>query len=258
MKIIAVIQAKVGSKRLPNKAFEKVAGVPSIDHVIDRVLRSKEIDGVAIATSSAEGNEIFESKAQEKNIGCFRGSESDILERLYLTAKKFGADVILRITGDSPFVDPHVIDQLVSEYRKRSGEIVFASTCLPMTFPEGLSMELVSFSVLEKLNKEMTDPNERGTFMLYISRNPEKFPRYALKYKKDASRIRLTLDYPEDLILARRIYDYFYGHNKKHFGLDEVISLLEKNPGWVEINQHRADRSKYPFVYDKEAELKAL
>lgn len=258
MKIVVAIQARMGSKRLSDKMLIKINGQTILDHVIERALRAKEIDQVVLATTDLPKDDVLELIAKKWGIGCFRGSESDVLGRLYQTAVAFDADALLRITGDSPLTDPALMDKMAREYRKLNGKIVFLSTCLPPTFPEGFSKEIVARSVLVELDKNLKEAADRETFMIHISRQPEKYPRYVLKSDKDYSHIRLTLDYPEDLELIQKIFEHFAGLDKKYFGLVDVMSFLNDRPELIKINQFRLDKEKYPYALGEAAVKKAI
>lgn len=258
IKVIVAIQARMGSKRLPNKALRKIGEQTVLEHVIERTLRSKEADQVVLATTSKPKDDVLVKIAKKWNIGHFRGSESDVLGRLYNTAKKFNADALFRITGDSPLTDPLLIDQLICEFRKRESKIAFATTCLPLTFPEGFTMEIISFETLTRLIKLLKKPEEREAFAIYLSKAKREFPRYNLRRDEDASNIRLSLDYPEDFTLINKIFDHFAKRDIKNFGLDDIVEFLTQNPRLLQINSHRIDRGKYPFSLDAEAVRKGI
>ena len=213
----------MGSKRLPDKATKNLCGQSVIEHIIERLLRVKELDGIVLATTDNSKDDILEDMARKWKIGCFRGPESDVLGRLH------GA-----------------------------GEIDFLTTALSLVFPEGCSMEVVSQSLLDRLNEELKNPEERESFMIHISRYPEKFHRYVLGWPKDYSHIRLTLDYPEDFELVKKIYEHFFKIGKRFFSLSEAVKFLDANPALIKINQHYIDKTKYPYNLDDRAVKKAI
>ena len=248
----------MGSKRLPDKATKNLCGQSVIEHIIERLLRVKELDGIVLATTDNSKDDILEDMARKWKIGCFRGPESDVLGRLHGVALQFKADAILRITGDSPLIDLDLVNQVALEFRQRAGEIDFLTTALSLVFPEGCSMEVVSQSLLDRLNEELKNPEERESFMIHISRYPEKFHRYVLGWPKDYSHIRLTLDYPEDFELVKKIYEHFFKIGKRFFSLSEAVKFLDANPALIKINQHYIDKTKYPYNLDDRAVKKAI
>jgi len=258
MKIIAAILAKLGSKRLPNKLLRIINGKTAIEHLFERACAAKEIQQVVLATADKSENKKLALIAKKYGVQTYFGSEVDTLDRLYRAGKEFGADALLRLTGDNILIDHGLINSLVREYRKQAGKVVLATTCLPPTFPEGFSMEIVSMKTLEDLQNNLKDYNERAAFMVYVSAYPKKFPRYNLSYKKDVSQMRLTMDYPEDLNLIRAVFNHFKKNQKVRFNIDGIISFLESNPKLLKLNENFQDRTKYPFAFGLEAIKKAM
>ena len=258
IKIVAAIQARMGSKRLPDKAIKNLCGKTVIENIIRRLSQSKGIDEIVLATTEAPKDDILKKIASKKEIGCFRGPEEDVLGRLYGVAVNYKADAVLRITGDSPLIDPAIIDRGIEMFRNRKNSEPFLTTALPPTLPEGYNFEIVSRSLLEELNKELKAADLREAFMIHISRNPEKYSRIALNHPKNYSRIRLTLDYPEDWELIKTICEYFSQIGKENFGLMDVMNFLDANPKLIKINQQHLDTSKYPYSLGEEAVKKAI
>lgn len=248
----------MGSKRLPNKALRKIAGKTVAERIIERLQRAKGIDEIVLATTDQSKDDVLTKIAKKSGIQYFRGSEDDVLGRLYGAARAFNADAVLRITGDSPLADPCVIDAAIQEYRKRYPKIRFLSAALPFTLPEGFSMEIISQDILKAADAVLKKMSDRETFVIYLTKHRNKFPRFNFTYWKDASNFRLTLDYPEDMKVIRKIYSHFFKVGKKDFTLDDIVEYLDAHQAIAAINQFRMDKEKYPFSLSRAAVLKAL
>lgn len=229
--IAAIIQARMGSTRFPNKMVEKIGGKPLISLVIDRVNKSKLIEKLILATTTKKDDDVLIQIAIEKNIGFFKGSENDVLDRFYNAAKYYKVDTIVRITGDCPFIDPIVIDQVIELYLESKSD--YASNIKPPTFPDGLDVEVFSFISLEKAWKEAKLKSEREHVTPYIWKNDKLFKIVNLFNKKDLSNIRLTIDEKEDLVLIKEIIKYI---DIEDFTLEDIILTIENNPSMLEIN----------------------
>jgi len=249
----------MGSTRLSNKVLKEVDGKPMIGIIIDRIKQAKEINGIVIATSDKEKDDAIEKFAEKINTECFRGSEEDLLDRLYNAGKKYGADAILRLTGDNPIIDEKIIDKVARTFRKQYGKISLVSTCVPMTFPEGLSMELIDIKTLEKLHNELKTPAEREGFavIVHMKKNEKIYLRHTIASDTDQSRFRLSVDYPEDFHVVEKIIKHFKKNNQQYFSINDVVHFLESHPNILKINSQKQDRSKYPFVADDNAVQKA-
>ncbi|MDO8676930.1 MAG: glycosyltransferase family protein [Candidatus Azambacteria bacterium] len=240
---IAIIQARMGSTRLPGKVLKIVEGLPDrragktlLEHLILRVLRAKTLDKIVVATTENPEDEAVASEAAKLGVDVFCGSEEDVLDRYYQAAKKYGADIVVRLTGDCPLMDPAIIDEVVGFYQKNKDKYDYVSNVRPPTYPDGMDVEVFSFAVLEKAWKEAKLTSEREHVTAYIGNHPEIFKIGNIEYKKDVSNIRLTVDNPEDLILVEKI---FIALNKKNgnFGLEDILDVLDKNPEIAKINQ---------------------
>ncbi len=236
--IVCVIQARVGSARLPGKVLEKVAGKLLIEHVIHRVKQSSLIDEIILATGSGKENALLGQVARREGIRFFAGSENDVLDRFYKALRTQGfntSSTVIRITGDCPLIDPDVIDQVIKKYRANGCDYV--SNVNPPTFPDGLDTEVFSFRALEKAWKEAKQPQDREHITTYI-RNSGNFKLENLEHKKDLSAERWTVDQEEDLNLIRRVFSHF--SKKKDFRMSDVLELKKNKPEIFQVNQHIA------------------
>jgi len=238
LKIVACIQARMGSKRLKGKALLKIAGKSLVENMFLRLKAVKEIDDIVLATSNTKENDVLASHAQKIGLKYYRGSENDLISRECQTAKKFKADALLLITGDCPFLDPGLANKMAKIYKKNYKKFDFFTNMFPPTFPHGLDIDVISVLTLEKLDKEVKNPLDRECFVAYILKNPEKFRIFNLRNPINLSSIRLTLDYPEDLILTQKIFDAL-GKKNKVFTTKNIFKFLKENPEVLEINKKR-------------------
>ena len=232
-------------------------GTPIVARIAQRLSRATQLDQIVIATSTEKKDDPLVAVSRERGIECVRGSERDLVERLLAVANSCSADAIVRITGDSPLVDPGWVDRAVKEFRNTPA-LALVATAPPPSFPEGLNFEIVSRRALESLDNILTDPDDREAFILYLINHSEAFPRRTVRYTKDASDIRLTLDYPEDFSLIEAIYGRFRAQGKEFFNLEDVLQFLAENPELAAINRHRIDRTKFPYRTGPEAVRKSL
>lgn len=232
----AIIQARTGSTRLPNKIFMDLCGYPDIYHVYNRVKQSEKINKVIIATTSSIMDDQVEKFCETNNILCFRGSEQDVLDRFYKCGKRFGlvnSDRIIRITADCPFVDPDIIDILIDLFDK--GNVDYVSNTHPSTFPDGLDVEVFGFEALSVAWNEAKLPSEREHVTPYIVNHPEKFRICNYDNSTDLSSLRWTLDEYEDYVMINKIYKALY-EDGKIFKMSEILSYIEENPMISKIN----------------------
>ena len=240
MKIVAIIQARIGSTRLPGKVLEDLAGEPMLARVVNRTRRAKTLDTVIVATTTQPDDDAIVSLCKERGWPFFRGSEVDVLDRYYRTASVFKADVVVRVTSDCPLIEPLIIDEVVQECLSHHPEIDYISNSLERTFPRGLDVEVISFIALKRAWQEDTDPALREHVTPYIQRHPEKFKIRNVANDADYSHMRWTVDTIEDLTFIRKIYNRF---QSDEFSWKDVILLLERNPEWLEINRHVRQRT---------------
>ncbi len=236
MKVVAIIQARMGSTRLPGKVMKEIVGKTVLEHVITRVKQAKGIDEIVIATTIKPEDEIIAIEAERLGVKVFRGSEEDVLSRYYHAAKENNSDVIIRITSDCPLIDPEIIDKLIGFYIDNDYRIVTnaGSDLSKRTYPRGLDTEIFSLEELESAFMKAKNRYQREHVTPYMYENDNIFN---YKNDKDYSKHRWTLDTKEDFELITRIYSELY--NEKHdFYLDDIIKLFEKRPELFNINAH--------------------
>ena len=232
-RVVAIIQARMGSTRLPGKVMEDLAGQPMLARVVDRTSRAKTLDGVVVATTRRPEDDVIVKMCLGRNYHFFRGSVEDVLDRYYRAASVAGANSVVRITSDCPLVEPDIIDRIVTEFLQYPG-VDYASNILERTFPRGLDVEVFSFTALRRAWAEDKYPAWREHVTTYIQRRPGKFSVHNVASDTDYSSMRWTVDTGEDLEFVRRIYDYFKNDT---FHWTEVLGLLSAHPDWLEINR---------------------
>ena len=245
-KVDAIIQARLSSTRLPGKMLMKISGKTLLEHVIERIKSSKYIDKIIVATTTNKNDDQICKLLDNLEIPYFRGSEDDVLERYYKTAKYFNCKYIARITPDDPFKDPEVIDKVIEILF--NGNLDFAYNNHPTTFPEGLDTEIFSFNALEKAKKESKDLFEREHVTQYFYRHPELFKQQNMKNNVDLSYLRWTVDTIDDFRMAKEVYRKLY-KNKPIFLMNDILKLIEKYPYIAKMNVNV--KRSYMYKQDK-------
>ncbi len=233
MKVTAIIQARMGSSRLPGKVMQDLAGEPILTRVFNRVNRARTIDEVVIATSVEESDGAIEEFCEERRYPCFRGSHNDVLDRFYKAAKSSRADVLVRITADCPLIEPSIIDKVVDSYFENSVEFSANTRFQPRSFPVGLDAEAMSFGALEKAWHEDNNLSWREHVTPYLYRTG-LFKVFSVVNPEDYSHMRWAVDAQADLDFVRLVYSEFRDDT---FSWEEVLELLKENPDWLQINR---------------------
>lgn len=232
-KVLGIIQARTSSSRLPGKILEKISGVESIIWQWRRCLKSKLVDQWVMATSDEASDDVFCQLLDKHKIPYYRGSLNNVLERFYHCAQEFTGEHIVRITGDCPLHDAQVIDRVIDAHLQGSFDYT-SNTMLP-TYPDGLDTEVMSFKALKRAFDEAQDPFEQEHVTPYLYRHPEIFSLHNVSLNQDLSKVRLTLDTSNDLLLVKAIYQHF-GHQRCDFGFEDVMNLLKQKPELALIN----------------------
>jgi spore coat polysaccharide biosynthesis protein SpsF len=240
LRTIAIIQARTGSTRLPGKVLKDLAGEPMLARVVERTRRARTLDEVVVATSNLTADDCIAQLCVERGWACFRGSETDVLDRYYHAALEFQADVIARVTSDCPLIDPQLIDRHVERLLQRWAEVDLVTNMLQQSFPLGLAVEAFPLDVLIRMNRMSLarELREHVTTLAYVA--PEWFQIDSILHTTDLSNMRWTVDTPEDLEFVRRIYSFF-GNDR--FAWEEVLAVLEDHPDWADINRIVASRA---------------
>lgn len=232
MKIVAIIQARMGSTRLPGKVLKDLEGQTVLARVVERVRRARLIDDLLVATTDKRGDNAIVEECQRYHVKVFRGDEEDVLDRYCRAAQFVGAEIVVRITADCPLIDPEIIDLTIAAFLTKHPD--YASNALVRTYPRGLDTEVFSMGALERAWREAPTPYQRAHVTPYIYEHPEAFKVLPVTGDGDFSFHRWTVDTAEDLEFARAIYERFEG---KPFQWREVLRLLDREPELMEINR---------------------
>ena len=228
-----IIQARVGSSRLPQKVLLNLDEKNStLLYVINQLKNCKNLDKIVVATTDLEQDNVIEDLMGKNGIPYFRGNEKNVLDRYYYCAKKFDLDVIVRVTADCPLIDPEIVDKIIEKFDSKSDDYI--SNTLKNTFPKGTDVEVFTFQALEKAWREAELPSEKEHVTPYI-RNKEKFKIKNFENKEDLSKFRWTLDRKEDLELIREIIKRI---QKRPIMMRDILNVLKQEPHLFEINQN--------------------
>lgn len=231
MNIVAVIQARMTSSRLPGKVLLELAGKPVLEHVVTRLEYCKTVNKTVVATSTHPSDQKIDDWCQTRSVPCFRGSLEDVLDRYYQAAKLHAADAIVRITADCPAIDPTIVDEVVRGFI--SGN--FDCYGLSGEFPDGLDCTVLSFSAIERAHQDSTLPSEREHVGPYIEKHPELFKCGAFEKFYGLADHRWTLDEPEDFKFLQVIFDRLTSV-RNPFLAQDILALLEREPDLKLIN----------------------
>jgi spore coat polysaccharide biosynthesis protein SpsF len=234
-KISAIIQARVGSTRLPGKVLKNLCGKTVLAQVVARAGLAERLDNIVVATTTEGRDDAVAAEASRLGVDCFRGSETDVLDRYYKAAMLSGADIVVRITSDCPLYDGHLLDEMLDAYDPAACD--YLSNSIERTYPRGLDTEVFSFAALAKAHAEATEDYEHEHVTPYFYRHPDRFRLKNHAQPKDFSHLRWTLDTPEDWAFIAAVYDRLYSGNPD-FATADILRLLEREPDLVAINAH--------------------
>lgn len=235
MSIVAIIQARVGSTRLPGKVLMDLNGQTVLERVHGRVASSKLVDKVVIATTTNPADDRIVELGRQKGMIVERGSENDVLDRYYQVAQKYRPDHIIRITSDCPLIDPLIIDQVIEQHLREQND--YTSNAFIESYPDGQDTEIFTFPVLKEAWSKAILPSQREHVTQYVTKNADKFKIGNLAYKKILSSKRWTLDEPTDYSFIKAIYDGLADQDD-NFGLEVVLNYLEEHPELEKLNHH--------------------
>lgn len=241
VRIVATIEARMRSQRLPGKVLLPAAGRPLLEHMVERLSRASHLDGIVIATTTDPSCDDIEALAHRLGVLCYRGSEDDVLQRVLDAARATEADVIVETTGDCPLIDPGVVDRVVAAFL--TADVDYCSNLLGHTYPPGMDVQVFRRVVLEEVARSTDDAVDHEHVSIYIYEHPERFRLLDVPSGLDPSSalLRLTLDTPEDYVLIRTIIEELYP-GKRSFDLADIFALVARRPELKEIN--RAVRPK--------------
>ena len=247
---LALIQARMGSSRFPGKVLEDLCGRPMLWHVVSRTRKARNLDKVVVATTDGAVDDPIAEFCEQEAIGCFRGSEQDVLDRFYRAAKANAADIVVRITADCPLIDPAVIDRVIARFER--GDCDYASNALRYTYPDGLDAEVFSFAALERAWREARKPSEREHVTPYLRTDGFRTVNVESEIPVSPTQYRWTVDHPGDLQFVRRVYEAFSANGD--FGFREVFDLLKARPDLATIQAETiTNEGYYKSLYQQAA-----
>lgn len=232
--ILAIVQARMSSSRLPEKVMKKILGKPMIGHLFQRLSLCKRIDKIILATSSLPENDVMCEYVQKQGFDIYRGSEDDVLDRFYQAAKQYDPQGIVRITGDCPLLDPKVCDEVIAAFQGRKIDYVKTGP----TFAEGVDCEVFTSKALSKAWKEAKLKSEREHVTLHFYNNPDIFKTLELQNRTDDSRYRFVVDEETDFQVITAIFKYFNQKGKDLFFAEDIKNFLDENKETFDLNAH--------------------
>lgn len=231
--VLAVLQARMSSSRLPGKVLLRVCGKPLLQHQIERVRRCAEIDRLVVATSQDDRDDAIAVLCEQLGVPVFRGSLDDVLDRFVQAARPHAPEWVVRLTGDCPLTDPAIIGRVVRT--ARSGGFDYVSSALNPTFPDGLDAECLRFAALEQAWREARLASEREHVTAFVYKHPERFRLGEVRNAEDLSALRWTVDEPADFVFVSQVFERLHGRNPA-FHMDDVLSLVRNEPQLAMLN----------------------
>lgn len=248
MNIIAIVQARMTSTRLPGKTMRILSGKPLLQHVVDNLKKSKNIDKLVVATTTDSEDDIIDLWCKKNSIFSYRGDREDVLSRFYECALKYKADAIVRVTSDCPLIDSIIVDSVIDLFKTTNSD--YATNSLIKSFPHGLDIEIFSFDALRESFENTKKQNDREHVTQYIRSRPEKFKLTNFlssgDYSGVYSSIRVTIDEDEDFELVELIINKL-GND---INLKDLLKLYQEDPDLFNIN--KGAKSRHKEYYEKQ------
>lgn len=236
-----IIQARMGSSRLPGKVMMKIDQDNTVlSFLIKQLSHCIQLKRIVIATTDRKEDEVIVNFAKQMNVEYFRGNALDVLDRYYQCANKFGFSVIIRITADCPLIDPQIVDRVIEKFK--SGTYDYGTNSLVRTYPYGTEVEIFSFRTLETAWRNAKKPSEREHVTPYVYTHKGDFKLFNLKYSRNISHLSWTVDRINDLKLVQIIASKI---KKRPILLEDILALFEKEPALVDINKDRIPNEGY-------------
>jgi spore coat polysaccharide biosynthesis protein SpsF (cytidylyltransferase family) len=236
VKTVLIVQARMGSSRLPGKVLMDLAGRPMLDRVLRRARRATLLDDAVLATSTLPQDDPVAAQGRSLGVDVFRGDAEDVLDRFRAAAMTRRADTVVRVTADCPLIAPDLIDAVVTAFRKAAPPVDFASNTLRRTYPRGLDVEVATMAALDRAWREADKPAERAHVFPYVYGHPEIFRLENVAGEEDVSAMRWTVDTEDDLRFVRSVYEGFSGDDGMSWR--EVAGWLKARPEVLALNRH--------------------
>lgn len=247
---VVYLQARIGSTRLPGKVLLQINGMPMIKLQIDRILQSKEIDGLVVLIPDSSDNDALYLELKKFGVDTFRGSENDVLQRFIDASKIFVTRNIIRITADCPLTMPDILDDMIRNFSEKNPD--YLSNTLIETYPDGLDLEIFSTSSLRKLSSFELGVLEREHVTLGIYNRPDMFSLENFKSVVDLSRQRWTVDYPDDFEFVKGVFEHYKGMEST-FGVSDVLRYIELDPT-IHANKTSPNLRHISLTFSNESE----
>lgn len=235
--IVAVLQARMRSRRLPGKVLAPVAGRPMLARQLERIFMAHRLDRVTVATTGTPQDDAVARCAVEAGAGVYRGAEADVLERFWQAARQASAEHVVRLTGDCPLIDARIIDEVVSVHLEEGNDCT--ANVVEHTFPDGMDVEVVTFAALDRARALADSAYDREHVTPFLYRAENRFRKGSVRCSRDLGHMRWTVDYPEDLTFVREIFGALEDRGAD-FSMWDVVALVESRPDLVSINARRA------------------
>lgn len=252
-RIVTVIQARTGSKRLPNKVMRPLAGMPLLVRMVERVLAAEHIGTVVVATTTEPADDPLADLCRTEGYPCYRGSVDDLLDRHYQVGRLYNAATVIKIPSDCPLIDPRLIDRIIEFYLDRSGEYDYVSNLHPATYPDGNDVEIMTMAALETAWREASLPLEREHTTPFLWERPERFRIGNVEWESGldySMSHRWTIDYEEDYRFISAVYEALYPVNPL-FSLDDILDFLAANLKVEQLNRRYAGVNWYRHHLDE-------
>ncbi|SCY58371.1 cytidylyltransferase domain-containing protein [Lysinibacillus fusiformis] len=235
MNIVAITQSRMGSTRLPGKVLKKVNKKTLLDYQLDSLQKSKLLTQVVVATTTESSDDAIVKFCEKRHQAYFRGSENNVLERYYLTAKQYKADVVVRITSDCPVIDVEIVDHVIQQFINH--QVDYASNTLERTYPRGMDTEVFSMKALEKAYAGASEQKELEHVTPFIYFRPQLFKLLSIKNDINYSKYRWTVDTDEDFKLIENLIG-FLSLQSKEINLHNLLTAMDRHEDWYDINAH--------------------
>ena len=256
MKIVAIIQARMGSSRLPNKILLPVMGKPLLGWMLERVARSAEVSSIVVATTTDPRDDAIEAFVRSTGHEVFRGSEQDVLDRYHQAALASNADVVVRLTSDCPLMDPEILDGMIRSFKAGNADFLSNSEPLPSTWPDGMDISIVGQQSLQRAANEARKPSEREHVTFFFWNNPKDFKCEKIEHAPDFSKYRITLDYAQDYALLSRVIEHFGAKDPSAVlavTMDEVTAYLDAHPEVFALNTQYTHGVGWKPAFERDA-----
>lgn len=252
--VIAVLQARMSSTRLPGKVLLRVCSKPMLQHQIERVRRSRLISTLVIATSTDLSDDAVATLCEDLQVPVYRGSLDDVLDRMVRAAQPYRPQWLVRLTGDCPLADPAVIDEVIAAARDH--DVDYASNTLEPTFPDGLDVECIRFAALEQAWREATKPSEREHVTPFVHTRPGRYKLHGVRHSSDCSALRWTVDEAADFVFVSQVFEHLYPANPE-FSMQDVFDLLARFPALSALNARHTRNEGYLLSLARDAKASA-